>query len=211
MREKERCYLMKIRLKEAPFEEENYVEDFTNDTPEVQAPLDLEVVEPETTDEESIFIDETDPKLTEFICSDALNELRDILIELPEDIHLLLLDNKVIVIARNSNDEKNETFLYCLRDEDDEFTLIQMPLKLDEILANDSIIQYTPANISDVHDKVMELFARELEPEDEEIEEEVIEDIPEESIEDNIDNDLEEDTNDEIEEEDEDEEDKIGS
>jgi len=196
---------MKIRLKEAPFEEENYVEDFTNSTPEVQAPLDLEVVEPETTDEESIFIDETDPKLTEFICSDALNELRDILIELPEDIHLLLLDNKVIVIARNSNDEKNETFLYCLRDEDDEFTLIQMPLKLDEILANDSIIQYTPANISDVHDKVVELFARELEPEDEETEEV----IPEESIEDNIDNDIEEDIN--IEEEDEDEEDKISS
>lgn len=194
---------MKLRLKEAPVEEDLF-EELTNDSPEIQAPLDLEVVEPEE-DEESIFIDETDPKLINFICSDELNELRDILIELPEDIHLLLLDNKTIVLAKN--DENNDTFLYCLGDEDEEFTLIKMPLKLDEILANDSIIQYTPANISDVHDKVVELFARELEPEDEEIEEE----IPEESIEDNIDDNLEDDINNEIEEEDKDEEAKISS
>lgn len=197
---------MKLRLKEAPVEEENLFEELTNDSPEIQAPLDLEVVEPEEVDEESIFIDETDPKLINFICSDELNELRDILIELPEDIHLLLLDNKTIVLAKN--DENNDTFLYCLGDEDEEFTLIKMPLKLDEILANDSIIQYTPANISDVHDKVVELFARELEPEDEEFEEEI---IPEENIEDNIDNNLEDDMNDEFEEEDEDEEIKISS
>ena len=196
---------MKLRLKEAPFEEENFLEELTSDSPEIQAPLDLEVVESPEEDEESIFIDETDPKLINFICSDELNELRDILIELPEDIHLLLLDNKTIVLAKN--DENNDTFLYCLGDEDEEFTLIKMPLKLDEILANDSIIQYTPANISDVHDKVVELFARELEPEDEEIEEI----IPEESIEDNIDDNLEDDINNEIEEEDEDEEAKISS
>ena len=195
---------MKLRLKEAPVEEDLFGE-LTNDSPEIQAPLDLEVVESPEEDEESIFIDETDPKLINFICSDELNELRDILIELPEDIHLLLLDNKTIVLAKN--DENNDTFLYCLGDEDEEFTLIKMPLKLDEILANDSIIQYTPANISDVHDKVVELFARELEPEDEEIEEE----IPEESIEDNIDDNLEDDINNEVEEEDEDEEAKISS
>lgn len=167
----------------------------------VRAPLDLEVVEPEKVDEESIFIDETDPKLMEFVCSDELNELRDILIELQKDIYLLLLDNKVIVLAEI--DDNNDTFLYCLGNDDEEFTLIKMPLKLDEILANNSIIQYTPANISDVHDKVIELFTRELEPEDEEVFGEGPEDNIENNIDINIDND--------IEEEDEDEEDKINS
>lgn len=210
--------MSRLKLKEAPSFDDNIentdlLDELTNDDSlEVQAPLDYELQEPLNDVEEeidSIFIDETDPELTKFICSDELNELRDILIELPEDNHLLLLDNKVIVIAKNEP-ESMATFLYCLRDEDEEFTLIEMPIKLDEILANDSIIQYTPANISDVHDKVVELFARELEPandlDNEEIPEESINDI-EDNIDDNLDNDI----NDEIEEEDEDEEDKIKS
>lgn len=182
---------MKIKLKEASFEDENFFEELTNEEPlEKQAPLDYEIQEPldDTQDKESIFVDETDPELSEFICSDTLNELRDILVELPEDNHLLLLDNKTIVIAKNEP-ESFDTYLYCLGDEDEEFTLIKMPMKLDEILANDSIIQYTPANISDVHDKVVELFARELEPaNDLDNEEEFVE----EPIEDNIEPDIEE-------------------
>ena len=150
---------MKLILKEA-------IEDFNteepNDVLEVNAPLDIEVNE--EIPEESIFIDETDPKLSEFVNSAELNELRDILIELPEDIHLLLLDNKCIVIARVDKD--NETYLYCLGNDEDELSLIKMPMHLEEILANNQIIQYTPANISDVHEKVIELFAKELEPEE---------------------------------------------
>lgn len=191
---------LKFNLKE-----DDNVEEFSFEEPnelEVRAPLELPI---EDIEDDSIFIDETDPKLVKFVCSDELNELRDILVELPEDIHMLLLDNKVIVLAKV--DENNETFLYCLGDEDDEFTLVSMPFKLDEILANNSIIQYTPANISDVHEKVMELFGRELEPDDEEFEEDSIEEFPEENTEDNIDIDIDND----IEEEDEDEEDKINS
>lgn len=191
---------LKFNLKE-----DDNVEEFSFEEPnelEVRAPLELPI---EDIEDDSIFIDETDPKLVKFVCSDELNELRDILVELPEDIHMLLLDNKVIVLAKV--DENNETFLYCLGDDDDEFTLVSMPFKLDEILANNSIIQYTPANISDVHEKVMELFGRELEPDDEEFEEDSIEEFPEENTEDNIDIDIDND----IEEEDEDEEDKINS
>ena len=125
----------------------------------INAPLDIEVNEP-VEEDDSLFIDTTDEKLNSFITSDALNELRDILLELPEEPRLLLLDNKVIVIERS--DENNESFLYCLGNDDEELSLIKMPMSLDEILANDIIIQYTPANISDVHDRVMDLFMREL-------------------------------------------------
>lgn len=164
---------MKLILKEEDIEEELNIGPESDEEVEINAPLDIKVNEPieEDTEVSDIFIDETDPKLSKFITSDELNELRDILIELPEDIHLLLLDNKAIVIARV--DEQNDTYLYCLGDDDEELSLIKMPMRLEEILANNQIIQYTPANISDVHDKVVELFAKELEPEDsEEAEEE---------------------------------------
>ena len=61
-----------------------------------------------------------------------------------------------------------------------------MPMRLEEILANNQIIQYTPANVSDVHDRVLELFMKELEPGDEYEEElpEEIEEPSEEEIED---------------------------
>lgn len=156
---------MKLVLKE-DIEDKIEFEPSEDEEVEINAPLDIEVNEeiPET-DEESIFIDETDPKLINFIVSDELNELRDILIELPDDVHLLLLDNKCIVIARVSED--NETYLYCLGEDDDELSLVKMPMRLEEILANNQIIQYTPANISSVHDKVIELFAKELAPEEE--------------------------------------------
>ena len=164
---------MKLILKEEDIEEELNIGPESDEEVEINAPLDIKVNEPieEDTEVSDIFIDETDPKLSKFITSDELNELRDILIELPEDIHLLLLDNKAIVIARV--DEQNDTYLYCLGDDDEELSLIKMPMRLEEILANNQIIQYTPANISDVHDKVVELFAKELEPGDsEEAEEE---------------------------------------
>ena len=171
---------MKLILKE-DIEDIN-IEEEPNDEFEINAPLDIEVNEeiPEE-EEDTLFVDETDPKLAAFITSDELNELRDIIIELPEDVFLLLLDNKAVVIARV--DENNDNYLYCLGDGDEELSLIKMPMRLEEILANNQIIQYTPANVSEVHDKVVELFAKELQPEEEEIvEEEPVEEIPEEPI-----------------------------
>ena len=141
----------------------------------VNAPLDLDINEEVADNDIDLFTDETDPDLSSFIVSDELNELRDILIELPEEPMLLLLDNKVIVIAKT--DEVNDTYLYCLGDDDEELSLIKMPMSLDEILANNIIIQYTPSNISDVHDKVVELFAKELEPDEEETEEDLTEPV----------------------------------
>lgn len=172
---------MKLILKE-DLEDKLNIEPESDEEVEIKAPLDIEVEEPieEEDIDTELFIDETDPELAAFITSEELNELREVLIELPEDIHLLLLDNKCIVIARV--DEQNETYLYCLGDDDEELSLIKMPLRLEEILANNQIIQYTPANKSDVHDKVVELFAKELEP-DEEEEEPVEEEIDEEPIE----------------------------
>ena len=171
---------MKLILKE-DIEDLNIEE--PNEEFEINAPLDIEVNEPipEET-EDTLFVDETDPKLAQFITSDALNELRDIIVELPEDIFLLLLDNKAVVIARV--DENNDNYLYCLGEDDDELSLVKMPMKLEEILANNQIIQYTPANVSSVHDKVVELFAKELQPEEEETIEEPMEEIPEEPIDD---------------------------
>lgn len=165
---------MKLILKED-------IEDFNTEEPneefEIKAPLDIEVNEEVPEEEDTLFIDETDPKLAAFITSDELNELRDIIIELPEDIFLLLLDNKAVVIARV--DENNDNYLYCLDEDDNELSLIKMPMRLEEILANNQIIQYTPANISSVHDKVVELFAKELEPENEEEEVEEVEEVEE--------------------------------
>lgn len=162
---------MKLILKED-------IEDFNTEEPndefEINAPLDIEVNEEIPEEEDTLFVDETDPELAKFILSDELNELRDLIIELPEDVFLLLLDNKAVVIARVG--EENENYLYCLGEDDEDFSLIKMPMHLEEILANNQIIQYTPANVSSVHDKVIELFAKELQPEEEE--EEIPEDIP---------------------------------
>lgn len=190
---------MKLILKE-DIEDIN-IEEEPNDEFEINAPLDIEVNEDIPEEGDSLFIDETDPKLAAFITSPELNELRDLIIELPEDVFLLLLDNKAVVIARVSED--NENYLYCLGDEDEEFSLVKMPMKLEEILGNDQIIQYTPANISSVHDKVLELFAKELEPEEEE-EEEIVEEEP-------VDEPMEEDIDIPDEEGEDSEEDKVNS
>lgn len=200
---------MKLILKEDIEDELNIEPESNEEEVNIEAPLDIEVNEPieEEIDTSDIFIDETDPALMKFVTSDELNELRDILIELPDDIHLLLLDNKAIVIARV--DEQNETYLYCLGDDEEELSLIKMPMRLEEILANNQIIQYTPANISDVHDKVVELFAKELEPDEEQ--EEEWDDAEKAYLDDEPMEDLEEEIPEPDEGVDEDEEDKINS
>ena len=79
---------MKLILKE-DLEDELNIEPESNEEVEINAPLDIEVNE-EVPEEESVFIDETDPKLTAFVVSDELNALRDILIELPEDTFITI-------------------------------------------------------------------------------------------------------------------------
>lgn len=157
---------MKLILKEAPNDFEDNREDIVSeDMVEIQAPLEKEVNDIEDnkiddTIEDEIFIDETDAELAKFIVSPELEELRDILVDLDTNPQLLLLDNKVIVIG--VEDVDNEYYLYCLGDDDDELSLVKQPMRLDDILANSKIIQYTPSNVSDVHDRVVELFMKEL-------------------------------------------------
>ena len=157
---------MKLILKEAPNDfEDNRDEIVSDDTVEIQAPLEKEVNDIEDnkiddTIEDEIFTDETDAELAKFIVSPELEELRDILVDLDTNPQLLLLDNKVIVIG--VEDVDNKYYLYCLGDDDDELSLVKQPMRLDDILANSKIIQYTPSNVSDVHDRVVELFMKEL-------------------------------------------------
>lgn len=157
---------MKLILKEAPNDFEDNREDIVSeDMVEIQAPLEKEVNDIEDnkiddTIEDEIFIDETDAELAKFIVSPELEELRDILVDLDTNPQLLPLDNKVIVIG--VEDVDNEYYLYCLGDDDDELSLVKQPMRLDDILANSKIIQYTPSNVSDVHDRVVELFMKEL-------------------------------------------------
>ena len=157
---------MKLILKEAPNDfEDNREEIVSDDTVEIQAPLEKEVndIEDNKIDdkiEDEIFTDETDAELAKFIISPELEELRDILVDLDTNPQLLLLDNKVIVIG--VEDVDNEYYLYCLGDDDDELSLVKQPMRLDDILSNSKIIQYTPSNVSDVHDRVVELFMKEL-------------------------------------------------
>ncbi len=157
---------MKLILKEAPNDfEDNRDEIVSEDMVEIQAPLEKEVNDIEDnkiddTIEDEIFTDETDAELAKFIVSPELEELRDILVDLDTNPQLLLLDNKVIVIG--VEDVDNEYYLYCLGDDDDELSLVKQPMRLDDILANSKIIQYTPSNVSDVHDRVVELFMKEL-------------------------------------------------
>ena len=84
---------MKLILKE-DIEDINIEE--PNDEFEINAPLDIEVNEEIPEEEDTLFVDETDTELAKFILSEPLNELRDLIIELPEDIFLLLLDNRSI-------------------------------------------------------------------------------------------------------------------
>lgn len=167
---------MKLILKEAPFEDKfNEELDINNTELEVKSPLELPIEDHKEDTVPSIELDNTNTALVEFINSDELNELRDVFIEydLYNDVDispkLLLLNNNLVVIAQEGNEEPvddNTTFLYCLGDDDDEFSLIPLPNSIDSILSNSAIIQYSPSNISDVHDKVVQLFMEKLTGED---------------------------------------------
>lgn len=136
-----------------------------------------------TTDEEVVdtqedeFDEEVDNEESSFIDSDELNELRDIILDLPDDIELLLLNDNVIVLGTVDD---QVTYLYTLPEEADDFVLIEMPFELDKIMSTDSIIKYTPDSVDSRHDKVVDLLMSKLEPEKEiEVTEEVDEDVKE--------------------------------
>lgn len=152
-------------------EESKEVEEFTEDTPAEEIP------------EEDIPQDEDDLDITpevdeekSFIDSDDLNSLREILLDLEDDIELLLLDDKVVVLGIVSG---GTTYLYTLQDDSDDFVLIEMPLKLEEILNDPTIIKYTPEGSDERHSQVYDIFMKKLNPKQDEETSESLE-LPEE-------------------------------
>lgn len=133
----------------------------------IEEPITEDVQSDESSSE--IFNEPTSDKL-DFIDSDELNEIREILLDIPDDIMLLLLNDNAIVLA---SEEGNTTMVYTLDDESNEFTLIELSKSIADVLSNENIIKYTPDRVDPRHDKVVELLMNKLEvdkPKDEETE-----------------------------------------
>ena len=156
---------MKLILKEA-FDDEEVVSDFNQ--------VDNVSINDPDFDLDTLLKDDTIPDQVAFIDSDELNELRDILYNLPTDIHLLLLNNDCIIIVKETDD--NKTMVYCLSEDSSEFEFIELPNKLVDILSNNNIIKYLPDQTYEDHEKVVSLFSKDLPEGPEEPEEETIED-----------------------------------
>lgn len=104
-----------------------------------------------------------DTETGDFITSPELNELRDIILDVPEDIELLLLNDDIIVLGIVDD---SVTYLYTLTDDAEDFTLTEMPLDIDEIKNNESIIKYTVDGPDSRHSKVVDLLMQKLNPEE---------------------------------------------
>ena len=130
-----------------------------------------EVVDEPTEDENTdIFTEPTTDKL-DFLDSDELNEIREILLDIPDNIMLLLLNDSVIVLA---TEDGNTTMAYTLDEEATDFGLVELSKTLSDVLTDTSIIKYTPDGADKRHDKVVELLMNKLsdkEPEEKEVEE----------------------------------------
>lgn len=113
--------------------------------------------------------DQSSDESPDFITSDELNEMREVLLDIPDDIMLLMLNDDVIVLG---TEEDNKTKLYTLSDGQEDLGLIEMPMELSTILSNDNIIKYTPEQIDPRHQKVMEILMSKLKTEDEDNSEE---------------------------------------
>lgn len=142
--------------------QEDEEKEITTETPVDETPkVDDTDVEVENTPEETtetIFTEPVSDKL-DFIDSDELNEIREILLDIPDDIMLLLLNDNAIILA---TEENNTTMVYTLEDEADEFTTIELPKVLSDILTNDNIIKYTPDRVDPRHEKVVEILMNKL-------------------------------------------------
>ena len=157
---------MKLILKEAFDEEFNTIEEPSIDDV-------VSINEPEF-DVDTILKDDTIPDQVAFIDSDELNELRDIIYNLETDIHLLLLNNDCIILVKETED--NVSMVYCLTEDSSDFEFIELPNKLVDIMSNNNIIKYLPDQTYENHEKVVNLFKKQL-PEDYSVEEETTEDL----------------------------------
>lgn len=99
------------------------------------------------------------PEQSNFIESAELNELREVFLNIPDNVELLLLNDEVIVIGLI---EDQVTYLYTLPEESEDFVLLEMPLELSRILNDPDIIKYTPDKVDERHSKVHNIFKNKL-------------------------------------------------
>lgn len=165
--------------------------------------LEDDIISTDTESSDEVFKDIELADELSFIVSNELNELRDVIYNLDDDIHILLLNDDMIVLAKE--DEENKTLLYCLTPDNEEFSFIEMPLSISEIVSNNNVIKYFPNQLNENHSKIIELFKHQI-PNSED-EEEIDEDTFEEVSDDNSEDEVSEEVSDEI-SEDNDEEDE---
>ena len=142
---------LKLTLKE----DENFLDELVAEVP----------TEPSEDEVDAEIFTEPDSSKISFITSDELNEIRELLLDIPEDIRLLLLDDKVIVL---SSEEDYKTQVYCIIEGEDFFTVKEMPKELDKILGDETIIKYSDEEADARHEQVIDLLMKKLEPEEEE-------------------------------------------
>lgn len=109
---------------------------------------------------------------TDFIDSEELNEIREILLNIPDDISLLLLDDKCVVLGAELD---NKPAVYTLPEESEELILIEMPLEINDVLASEAIIKYTEEKADSRHQQIVDILSKDLKAEDKK---EIVEEIP---------------------------------
>lgn len=159
------------------------------------------IVSNDTNSSDELFFDVDLPEELSFIVSDELNELRDVLYNLDEDVHILLLNDDMVVLVKE--DEENKSLLYCLTPDEEEFSFIELPMSISEIVANNNVIKYFPDQLNENHDKIIKLFKHLIPDSDEDVSEDDVVTSDEEITEDMIDA-LEDEVSSDNEEEDED-------
>lgn len=143
---------------------------------EIVPPEEEGMVSDEDTPNE-LLTDQTDTEETDFITSDSLNEVREVLLDIPDDIQLLLLDDKAVVFGEVKD---TKTYLYTLdNDESTEFNSIELPNDLNVILDNPQIIKYTESGPDERHEQIMNILMNKLNQEDDNIDVEEPEEITE--------------------------------
>lgn len=152
-------------LKEAPEDNE---EEFNQEVDQVASQEEVEDTGinqvPDMQDEPVTSLDDqSSDESPDFITSQELNEIREVLLDVPDDIMLLMLNDEVIVFG---TEEDNVTKLFTLSDSQDNFGLIEMPMELSEIMNNDAIIKYTPENVDSRHQQIMDILMSKLDVEE---------------------------------------------
>lgn len=161
---------LQFKLQEATVTDE-MVEELLNEEP-------VEEIKEEEEVTEDIMEDIKDDS-TDFIDSDELNEIREILLNIPDDISLLLLDDKCVVLGTELD---NKPAVYTLTEESEDLIPIEMPLEINDIIASEAIIKYGEDGADSRHQQVVEILSKKLKPEDKK--EEVVEETPTEEEED---------------------------